>query len=568
MARFRSKVELLSLRFGAGLFGLFVLFVLAQAAWGQQAGRIEGVVRDPDGKAIAGVRVVLQENDPPANVEAQTNTDGTFVLAVAAGQYKLTLGKPGYGGIEDSLTLSPGETKHCELVLRPAEASNSTSNGSLSETIQLDDRPSFTVAGMTDSTGSGGHGSETRMRTGETLARETANLPPRSNKSSNTENSETSVAATQASESELRAAVLKAPRNFEANRRLGEFYFDTQNFREAIAPLETAHQVQPSDYSAGLYLALAYKACEKFSAARSSVTRALADHGDLNSHEQAELRRLLGDLDEKLNDPLAAEREYQRASALDATEQNYFAWGAELLLHGAAAPAAEVFGKGVRLHHESARMLAGLGAALYTGGSAEEAAQRLCEATDIDRTNPTPYLFLGKMQEASSSALPCAEATLARYAQDQPDSPLANYYYGLAVWRRDRGSKDSVTLQRAEKLFRKASDLDPKLDAAYVALGDLYLSRADTQQAIASYEKATAANPSNSRAHYGLGLAYRRIGQNDRAESEIQQYNLLEKREAAAVERRRSEVGQFLFYLNNQPAGGAATSNSVSSPAK
>jgi Flp pilus assembly protein TadD len=472
-------------------FRLGLLFVLTQVSSAQQTAHVEGVVRDADGKSVAGVHVTLQVDDPPGHYEAQTRADGTFALSVAAGHYKLTVVKSGYDVIEDSFALAPGDTKHCELILRSSQTAS----------FKLDDRPSFTVAGVTDSTGSGGHGSDTRIRTGEALARETANLPPPENKSSIPESSESGMSPP-TSESDLRAALA---------------------------------------------------------------------NGNLKPKEQAELHRLLGNIEEKQNDPLAAEREYERASTLDASEQNYFAWGAELLLHGAATPAAEVFGKGARLHPDSARMLAGLGAALYTSGSADEAARLLCEATDIDPANPSPYLFLGKMQEASSSALPCAEEKLARYAQDQQeqekDQPnhaaLADYYYGLAVWKGNRGSGNPGVLRLAKVLFIKACALDTKLDAAYVALGDLNLSRGDMQQAIAAYEKAIAANPRSVGAHYGLGLAYRRIGENEKAENEIAQYKQLDQADAAAVERERKEVRQFLFSLQDQPTGRKATQDSL-----
>ena len=49
----------------------------------------------------------------------------------------------------------------------------------------------------------------------------------------------------------------------------------------------------------------------------------------------ADAHRLAGELDEKLGDPLAAVQEYERAARLDPSEQNYFAWGSELLLHRA-----------------------------------------------------------------------------------------------------------------------------------------------------------------------------------------------------------------------------------------
>ena len=101
----------------------------------------------------------------------------------------------------------------------------------------------------------------------------------------------------------------------------------------------------------------------------------------LASGNHAELHRLLGDIAEQSGDPLRAVREYEAAARLDPSEQNYFEWGAELLLHRAILPAIEVFTKGSTAHPKSARMMAGLGAALYASGRYEEAASRLCAAS-------------------------------------------------------------------------------------------------------------------------------------------------------------------------------------------
>ena len=91
--------------------------------------------------------------------------------------------------------------------------------------------------------------------------------------------------------------------------------------------------------------------------------------------DQAELHHLLGDIEEKLGDPLEAVSEYQSAAELNASETNLFDWGAELLLHRAAEPAIEVFTKGNRLFPHSARMLVALGVAWYSNGSYDQAAQ-------------------------------------------------------------------------------------------------------------------------------------------------------------------------------------------------
>jgi tetratricopeptide (TPR) repeat protein len=562
----------------------------AQESTQQQEARVEGIVRDSAGAAVAGASVLLLGEDRSKGGEtaAETKTDagGAFVfLAVRAGRYTVKVESAGSrDAIESSINLVPGEKKHCDLVFRgagessasspstassaaslPASSSSAStaSTSTASATIELDDRANFIVAGITDSTGSGGHGSETRMRTGDALAKETLNLGSRESKGTSP-SSQTAAAGPAghealALESALRAAVLQSPRSFDANHELGEFYLYSEKYREAIPLLQTAYQMQPGNHNNAFELALAFKACGEFAQAGEQVNQMLASEKELSKPDEADLRRVLGDLDEKLGVPVEAVREYERAAGLDASEQYYFAWGAELLLHRAVAPALEVFGRGVRLHPDSARMLAGLGAALYTNGSVEEAAQRLCAASDLSPSDSAPYLFLGEMQEAASTPLPCIEQKLARFAHDQPENAFANYYYALALWRRDRGSENPDTLRQVEALLQKSLAVDPKLDLAYLQLGNLYFARGAFQEAVVAYEKAVVANPAGSEAHYRLGLTYKRIGEGAKAQREFEEYKRLDKSETAAIERQRRELRQFIFILNGQPISQAAS---------
>ena len=522
--------------------------MLAQETSQRPAAEVEGIVRDSAGKPIVGASVLFGEEETSSPAETKTDAAGAFSFsAVAAGTYRVQVQKPGFrDATEDSIKLSPAEKKHCEFVLQTSGGSAS----SLASGIELDDRPNFAVAGITDSTGSGGHGSETRMRTGEALARETLNLE--SGKSGETP-SAAAKAETHDSENTLHAALLQSPQSFAPNHELGEFYFHSQRCREAIPLLETAYQANPGDHPNAFDLVSALRVCGEFSKARDRVSQMLANGNALRKRDEADLRRTLGDLDEKLGDPLGAAREYERAVGLDASEQNYFAWAAELLLHRAAAPAAEVFGKGVRLHPDSARMLAGLGAALYTSGSADEAAQCLCQASDLEPANPAPYLFLGKMQESASGSLACAEQKLARFAQNQPGNAFANYYYALALWKRNRGSENSDALRHAQALLEKALAIDPKLDAAYLQLGNLHFARGALLEAVSAYHNAIATNPVGSEAHYRLGLALKRLGEEAKAQSEFEQYKQLDKTETATIEQQRRELRQFLFVLKDQP---------------
>src|SRR6266850_4227419 len=247
---------------------------------------VSGTVRNSDGNPVADASVFFDEKATTASVETKTKGDGTFsFLALRPGTYTVRAEKTGMRvAAPASLLLSMGEKKQIDLILEraPANPSGDAKEPAAASTMEFHDKPSFTIAGVTDWTNVGGHGSDTKLRTSESLAKETATL------------------------------------------KSGE-------------PGET-------------------------SASASEAARAADSH------------RELGDRAEHSGDPLVAVREYEQAVRLNPSEQNYFAWGTDLLLHRAIKPALEVFEKGTTLHPKSARMLAGLGVALYAGGSYDDAA--------------------------------------------------------------------------------------------------------------------------------------------------------------------------------------------------
>ena len=275
--------------------------------------------------------------------------------------------------------------------------------------------------------------------------------------------------------------------------------------------------------------------------------RDLTSQNEARQH-QAELHELLGDVEDKLGDALEAVRNYQRAADLNPSEPNLFDWGADLLLHRAFEPAIEVFVKGHRLFPQSVRMLVGLGVAWYARGSYEQAAQCLCEASDLDPEDPKPYLFMGKMQSVDTDS-GCAAERLRRFAGFQPESAPANYYYALSLWTRRKGPNDAETLGKIESLLEKAVHIDPKLGAGYLQLGILYSDAGDFQRAIAAYENAVAANPRLEQAHYRLAQAYKRAGETQKAQQQLQLYDQMSKEAAQQAERERREIQQFVYTL-------------------
>ena len=491
---------------------------------------MQGHVRDARGRPLASATVVLRavtgtQTVAPQALITHTDSEGAYRFAsLHAGNYLLRAEKIQYGvAIPVPVSLAQNESKEIDLALGPPEAAEP--QGALPETPagrpsaespEFFDEPQFTVAGVTQATNSGGHGSDSVLRTTEALAEATLSL-------SKDPVSVSRAATSAATEQSFRDAVASMPESFEANRRLGEFLAASGKTAEAVPFLE---------------------------------------HASLLNSKNPESHHLLGDVEEKLGKPLEAVREYQRAAELDPNELNLFDWGTELLAHGALEPAAEVFTKGNRLFPKSVRMLIALGVAWYARGSYDHAAQCLAIASDLAPDNPTPYLFLGRMQSVEATPSEGSLERLKRFAQLQPDNALANYYYAVGLWKQSAGSFDSKvggnteSSTRVESLLQKAVHLDPKLGAAYLQLGIVYSQRADFSRAIPAYQKAIEVSPELDEtlevAHYRLAQAYQRTGDKVRAQQELQLHDHIAKQTQEYHERQRREIQQFVISLRNQ----------------
>ncbi len=123
----------------------------------------------------------------------------------------------------------------------------------------------------------------------------------------------------------------------------------------------------------------------------------------------------------------------------------------------------------------------------------------------------------------------------------------------MAVWKRQAQPTNQQALQQVETLLTKAVTIDPNCVDAYLQLGILYSSQRNYEKAIGFYTKAIAADPHLGEAHYRLGVAYDRTGEPDKANREFVLHDEIEKQQAAAIERQRQEIKQFLVVLQAQP---------------
>ncbi len=467
----------------------------------------------------------------------------------------------------DPCVLGPKEAKTLDLILElPKTVKSQVSSPSPAKldgaSPEFFDEPQFTVAGVTDGTNLGGHGSNTIVRTKESLAKDIASLSVSGDKPSTGSLPPTSSTRVDPAEASLRATAQREPGSFEANYSLGKLLVDRGKASEALAYLERASQVKPSDFQNAYLLALAYADAGQYQQARRNARALLTAEDSARPgpahQDQAEVHHLLGDIAEKSGDSLEAVREYQKAAELEPSERNLFDWGAELLLHRAAEPAIEVFSKGNRMFPHSARMLVALGVAWYSNGSYTQAAQRLCEASDLDPEDHQPYLFLGKIQSVETNQSECPVERLKRFVELQPRDAMANYYYGVNLWKRRKGPDDVEAVAQAESYLARAVQLDPKLGVGYLQLGVLYSERKDVSRAISSYQRAIQASPQLEEAHYRLAQTYKRTGEKEKADAELQVYNRISKSKDEEVERERRESRQFVYTLRSPGAGAPA----------
>ena len=457
------------------VFGAFVALTALSAATthsqntsSEKSAVVTGMVCDSANRPLANTTVFLESDDHAHKFTVQSDSRGQYRFeAVPSGSYELRVSKSGYGVARNGpFVLHNAESNSVELRLATESAVATDKDDSAA--VKFSDEIHFSVAGVSDPSNLGGHGSDSVLRTKETLAKETAALK-----------------------------------------------------RETPMPVGPNNNSRPAEDAANMHMRLAEAA-------------------------------------ESKGRPLDAVREYQQAAELQPSEAHLFAWGADLLLHGAFEPAIEVFTKGHRLYPSSVRMLLGLSVATYDQGRMEEGKKLLLEACDLDPADPGPYLFLGTILETEKITPPGWTERFKRFASAHAEDALAHYYYAVALAKDELGPENLVT---SETELKRAVALDPKLGNAYTQLGILCVRQADFPSAISFFQKAIQATPLADEAHYRLAQAYAHMGEAEKASEETELFKQISEQKKNEAERERHKIQQFVYTLRSpNPSAPSPTS--------
>jgi len=350
---------------------------------------------------------------------------------------------------------------------------------------------------------------------------------------------------TSLAEKEFKKVVELEPESFEANRNLGAFYLRAGKITQAIPYLEKVQRANPASYDNGYDLALSYAEVRRLPEARRQIQELL------KQQDTAELHNLLAEVEEKAWNYVAAASEYEKAAHMDPSESNLFDWGAELLLHQTLDPAIEVFSEGLKRFPNSSRLTVGLGLALYSRGSYDDATKALVRATDLSPSDPRAYYFLSKAYDNSPRQADEVLRRFERFAESSPRDAKAQFYYGMSLWKGKRKEDADSVLDRVESLLKHAVLLDPSFTEAHFQLGNLYSQQQKYAGAVAEYEWAIRLDPSLPAAHYRLGQAYVHLDQKELAQKEFQIHQRLYERHLAEVDKQRTEIRQFVYSLKS-----------------
>jgi tetratricopeptide (TPR) repeat protein len=273
----------------------------------------------------------------------------------------------------------------------------------------------------------------------------------------------------------------------------------------------------------------------------------------LKRKNTAELHNLLGEIEEKDGNFVAAANEFETAAQMDPSESNLFDWASELLLHRTLDPAIEVFHRAAERYPSSPRVAIGLGMALYSRGNYDEAVQSLLRAADLNPSDTRCYIFLSKAYDSSPGQAAEVIKRFRRFADLQPRNPHAPYYYAMSLWKGRRAQDAGLDVNQIESLLKQSIALDPNFAEAHLQLGNLYSDQNKYADSVPEYVKALEQDPDLADAHYRLGQAYVHTSQKDRAQDQLQVYQQLRAQHLAELDKQRAEIRQFVYSEKDGP---------------
>jgi tetratricopeptide (TPR) repeat protein len=211
------------------LIALLAPLALGQSGQAEGTAMVRGAIRDSHARPVPAAAVFLLPEGPGHAFIVHTDGEGSYRFsALRAGTYTLHAEMAGFAAVAfGPFVLGEKDTKQVDLTLAPAPAA------------EFFDEPNFVVAGVTDTTNRGGHGSDTVVRSGEVLARAAAALSK--------EPGAVGPAASADMEKSLREAIEREPANAALHHSLGDVEEKRGDALEAVREYQRAAELSATE---------------------------------------------------------------------------------------------------------------------------------------------------------------------------------------------------------------------------------------------------------------------------------------------------------------------------------
>jgi tetratricopeptide (TPR) repeat protein len=345
----------------------------------------------------------------------------------------------------------------------------------------------------------------------------------------------------------LRGETLPLQQTIDVRLHLAEILSRASLFSEAATDFAAASALAPDRADLLYNLAVADFRSSRLDEALASAERAK------NLEDSASIESLLGDIQEKRGDPLAAVHSYQSAVNLQPSEERYhIALALELLRHQTFDAALVVLNQSATLFPKSARVKILLGLTCFFVDRSADAVQALLEAAELEPQDETVARYLGEITLLDTSTPnPAATAQECKFADAHPQNEIADAFCGAILLRLARDNDD---VSRRAEIFRRlqhAARIAPSEPVARCQLGKAFEWTEHWSQARAEMEACVRLDPGSPDGHYQLSRIYRRLGLTDLAKRETSLQEAAAQRQSEESVRRTETVTKFLVQLEH-----------------
>jgi predicted Zn-dependent protease len=281
--------------------------------------------------------------------------------------------------------------------------------------------------------------------------------------------------------------------------------------QRSIPYLAAVHQRFPGSYDIGFDLALDYISAKDYPKAIQTATDLIA-----RGHETSELNNVLAEAFEGNSDIKHAVDALRRAIALDPEDEDNYLDFATLCMNQRSFQAGmQVIEVGLKYHPKSDRLIFMRGV-LHAMQDEFDLAEKDFElSANLAPETNLGYIGLGVTYLETGHDAEAIQVLRKRLREKPNDAGLL-YLLSEGLLRTGVSPGDPAYTE-AQMNLEKSISLNPKLCLPHVALGTIYLDENRPRDAVAQLEQARAIDPTERSAYSHLAVAYRRLGEMDKA---------------------------------------------------